>query len=45
MFSEIVENKSRFLFATLIVATLAFFVWTGSRYPALDEKAMMSGAI
>ena len=37
--------QKRFLFAALIVAVLAYLFWTGSRYPALDEKAMMSGAI
>ncbi|SFE41462.1 FG-GAP-like repeat-containing protein [Roseivivax sediminis] len=34
-----------FLIALLIVGTLAYLFWTGSRYPALNEKAMMSGAI
>lgn len=28
-----------------ILLVLAYLFWTGSRYPALDEKAMMSGAI
>src|SRR6056297_1383662 len=37
--------EKRFLFAALIVMILAYLFWTGSRYPALDEKAMMSGAI
>lgn len=35
----------RFLFAALLISLLAYLFWTGSRYPALDEKAMMSGAI
>lgn len=35
----------RFTLSLLIVAVLATLFWTGSRYPALDEKAMMSGAI
>ncbi|MEP1520419.1 FG-GAP-like repeat-containing protein [Ascidiaceihabitans sp.] len=35
----------RFALAVLIVVVLAYLFWTGSRYPALDEKAMMSGAI
>ncbi|MEP2944408.1 MAG: permease, partial [Hyphomicrobiales bacterium] len=35
----------RFFLACLIIITLAYFFWTGSRYPALDEKALMSGAI
>ncbi|QGX96785.1 RNA-binding protein (plasmid) [Roseovarius faecimaris] len=38
-------QEKHFLLAALIVAVLAYFFWTGSRYPALDEKAMMSGAI
>ncbi|WP_375257046.1 FG-GAP-like repeat-containing protein [Citreimonas sp.] len=37
--------EKRFLLALLIVGTLAYLFWTGSRYPALNEKAMMSGAI
>ncbi|MGJ8617203.1 MAG: permease, partial [Sulfitobacter sp.] len=37
--------EKRFLLSALIVLVLAFLFWTGSRYPALDEKAMMSGAI
>ena len=37
--------EKRLLFALLMVAVLAGLFWTGSRYPALDEKAMMSGAI
>jgi len=37
--------EKRFLLAVLIVAVLAYLFWTGSRYPALNEKAMMSGAI
>ena len=35
----------QFLLSLLIVATLAYLFWTGSRYPSLNEKAMMSGAI
>ena len=35
----------RLSIAGLIVVVLAYLFWTGSRYPALDEKAMMSGAI
>ena len=45
MLNSAVESKARFFLAALIVFTLAYFFWTGSRYPALDEKAMMSGAI
>jgi uncharacterized membrane protein YraQ (UPF0718 family) len=37
--------EKRFFLAVLIVVVLATLFWTGSRYPALDEKAMMSGAI
>ena len=37
--------EKRFFLALLIVAILAYLFWTGSRYPALNEKAMMSGAI
>ncbi|MGR3375625.1 FG-GAP-like repeat-containing protein [Salipiger abyssi] len=37
--------EKRFLLAMLIVAVLAYLFWTGSRYPALNEKAVMSGAI
>ncbi|MBY6092520.1 VCBS repeat-containing protein [Maritimibacter alkaliphilus] len=39
------KYQKRFLFAMLIVAILAYLFWTGSRYPALNEKAVMSGAI
>ena len=35
----------RFVLATLLVAALAFQFWTQSRYPSLNEKAMMSGAM
>ncbi|MDU8912165.1 FG-GAP-like repeat-containing protein [Aestuariicoccus sp. MJ-SS9] len=37
--------QKRFFLAMLIVGVLAYLFWTGSRYPALNEKAMMSGAI
>ena len=39
------SHEKRFLLALLIVAVLAYLFWTGSRYPSLNEKAMMSGAI
>lgn len=39
------EHSKRFLLAALIMVALAYMFWAGSRYPALDEKAMMSGAI
>jgi len=35
----------RFAFTLLLILTLATLFWTQSRYPALDEKAMMSGAM
>jgi Flp pilus assembly protein CpaB len=38
-------TERRLVFAVLAVAVLAVLFWTGSRYPQLDEKAMMSGAI
>ena len=39
------QTRKRVLFAVIMVALLAALFWGGSRYPALDEKAMMSGAI
>lgn len=41
----IFSHQKRLLLAALLIAVLAYLFWTGSRYPALDEKAMMSGAI
>ena len=38
-------QQKRFFLTALLIAVLAYLFWTGSRYPALDEKAMMSGAI
>ncbi len=38
-------TEKRLVFAVLLVGVLAFLFWTQSRYPQLDEKAMMSGAI
>ncbi|MDJ0626850.1 MAG: FG-GAP-like repeat-containing protein [Rhodobacter sp.] len=38
-------SEKRLIFALLMIVALAGLFWTGSRYPALDEKAMMSGAI
>ena len=35
----------RFVLAVLLTAVLAFQFWTQSRYPSLNEKAMMSGAM
>ncbi len=37
--------EKRFVLTALILLGLAYAFWTGSRYPALNEKAMMSGAI
>ena len=37
--------EKRFFLALLLVAIIAAQFWTSSRYPALNEKAMMSGAI
>lgn len=38
-------DQKRLVFAIALVAVLAALFWTQSRYPALDEKALMSGAI
>jgi uncharacterized membrane protein YraQ (UPF0718 family) len=38
----IIRNKA-FLLSLMIVAYLAYDFWTTSRYPALDQKAMMAG--
>lgn len=45
--TELIQKpyEKRFLLALVIVGILAYLFWTGSRYPALNEKAMMSGAI
>ena len=39
------STEKRFWFAVLMCVLLVFVFWTQSRYPALNEKAMMSGAI
>lgn len=39
------RHRRHFALAMLIVGVLAYLFWTGSRYPSLNEKAMMSGAI
>jgi uncharacterized membrane protein YraQ (UPF0718 family) len=39
------EQWKRLALAAVVMAVLATFFWTTSRYPSLDEKAMMSGAI
>lgn len=35
----------RIIFAGLLVVTLAFLFWTESRYPSLNNKAIMEGSI
>lgn len=37
--------EKRFVLSLILVALLAIQFWTQSRYPSLNEKAMMSGAI
>ncbi|PCJ07321.1 MAG: RNA-binding protein [Rhodobacteraceae bacterium] len=37
--------QKRFLLAALLIVALAALFWNTSRYPALDEKLLMSGAI
>ncbi|WP_421921792.1 FG-GAP-like repeat-containing protein [Maricaulis maris] len=39
------DQWKRLAMAALVMAALATFFWTTSRYPSLDEKAMMGGAI
>ncbi|MEM9581080.1 MAG: permease, partial [Pseudomonadota bacterium] len=39
------QHRAQFFLASLLIVVLAYMFWTGSRYPALDEKAMMSGAL
>jgi uncharacterized membrane protein YraQ (UPF0718 family) len=39
------SKRTRLIWAALLVGVLAVLFWTQSRYPSLDEKAMMSGAI
>lgn len=38
-------NRVRLALSLALVLVLAVLFWTGSRYPSLDEKAMMSGAL
>lgn len=47
MFGNLVLRpyEKRFILALIIVGVLAYMFWTGSRYPALNDKAVMSGAI
>ena len=39
------SKRARLAWAAILLAVLAVLFWTQSRYPSLDEKAMMSGAI
>ena len=39
---SMLRNKA-FILSLLIVAGIAIQFWTGSRYPQLDQKAMMAG--
>ncbi|RKQ94139.1 FG-GAP-like repeat-containing protein [Maricaulis maris] len=39
------DQWKRLVLAAIVMAVVATFFWTTSRYPSLDEKAMMSGAI
>ena len=39
------DQWKRLAMAALVMAALATVFWTTSRYPSLDEKAMMGGAI
>ncbi len=41
----LISHPQRFALASCLIVLLAVLFWTGSRYPELDEKAMMSGAI
>lgn len=36
-------NNKRLILIALSIIVIAFFFWTGSRYPQLNEKAMMGG--
>ncbi|WP_291844243.1 FG-GAP-like repeat-containing protein [Maricaulis sp.] len=47
MIGHVVERGAsrRLIFAAFLVGLLAYLFWTESRYPSLDEKAMMGGAI
>lgn len=38
-------NNIRLTLAIIVIAVLAALFWSSSRYPALNEKALMSGAI
>ncbi|PWE18727.1 RNA-binding protein [Marinicauda salina] len=47
MFDRLIHrpHQRRMIWATVLVGIIAVLFWTQSRYPSLDEKAMMSGAI
>ena len=36
-------SKRKLFFVLFFISLLAYFFWTGSRYPALNEKALMAG--
>jgi len=38
-------SRVRLALSLVVVLALAVLFWTGSRYPSLDEKAMMGGAL
>ena len=40
-----VSNRKCATLVALVVVAIAGAFWTGSRYPALDEKALMAGAV
>ena len=37
--------EKRFVFSLILIVLLGYLFWTQSRYPSLDDKALMSGAI
>jgi len=46
MQSILVKNRgARFLIAAALLITVVALFWTSSRYPSLDDKALMGGAI
>lgn len=38
-------SDRRFLYLFVLIAAIAWFFWTSSRYPALDTKALMAGSL
>lgn len=43
--TAVAPSGLRLVLALLLLAVITLLFWTGSRYPALNEKLMMSGAI